>query len=200
MAKGWGGGRRLGGGAGEGRRGETRASAPLAPPIGRDAVDASDAVARGSTHVGEVVVKEKHRAERHPLPRADGWSEADRSLGGLLAPRESESAGIGRRGMCVRAWEREKRGRGGEEGRARRRRRGRRRTVRLWISLRCKGLGPSWMTMGLEPITSAAVRPPGSSLSISSHCRAHAARWVREAMATGTSASESSSSARRLAG
>jgi len=73
-------------------------------------------------------------------------------------------------------------------------------TVRLWISLRCNGLGPSWMTMGLEPITSAVVRPPGSTLSISSHCRAHAARWVREAMATGTLASERASSARRLAG
>ena len=32
------------------------------------------------------------------------------------------------------------------------------------------------------------------------HCRAHAARWVREAMATGTLASQRASSARRLAG
>ena len=43
-------------------------AAPLAPPVGRHTVDAGDPVVRGRAHIGEVVVKEEHRAEWHPLP------------------------------------------------------------------------------------------------------------------------------------
>ena len=62
-----------------------RRNAPLAPPIGRDAVDTGDAVARGSTHVGEVVVKEKHRAERHALPLSHRAQTAGQTATGRRA-------------------------------------------------------------------------------------------------------------------
>ena len=77
-----------------------RRNAPLAPPIGRDAVDTGDAVARGSTHVSEVVVKEEHRAERHALPsshraQTPGQTATGRRASGCYAEsgEEREQAG-----------------------------------------------------------------------------------------------------------
>ena len=68
--------------------------------------------------------------------------------------------------------------------------------VRRAISRTCEDLQPSRMMIGDFPMTSERVRE-SSTWIMSTHWRAHFGRCVREAKATGTSASASCTSARR---